>query len=72
MSFTYMHSTHQVTVNLGSAPSVSFIESHLGEAVIVGAAIVTIAFVAVLLLFQKRKRARLASRKTDSMLKQGF
>jgi hypothetical protein len=57
VSFSYHHSTHQVTINLGSAytSSPSFIQSQLGTLIIIGAAIVVTAIVAVLIILKKSK-----------------
>jgi hypothetical protein len=60
VSFTYHHSTHEVVINLGSAPSPSFIQSQIGDLVIVGVAIAAIAIVAVFLAVRKIKNKKLS------------
>ena len=57
LSFTYHHSIHQVTINLGSATTPSFIQSQLGEITIVGVVIVT-SIIAVALLIRKHKKSK--------------
>ncbi len=55
LSFTYHHSIHQVTINLGTATSVSSTQSQTEELVVSAAAITAILVVAVVLILRKRK-----------------
>jgi hypothetical protein len=57
VSFTYHHSTHQVTINIVNEPSPPFFESQLGQLAIVGLATIAIAIVAVVIVLKKRKGA---------------
>jgi len=59
VSFTYHHSTHEVVINLGSAPSPTFIQSQLGKLTIFGVTISAIAIVAVFLAIRRIKNKKL-------------
>jgi hypothetical protein len=56
LTFNYHHSTHQVTITLGSTSSASFFQTQLGELVIVGVAL-AISIAAVLIALRKRKKS---------------
>jgi hypothetical protein len=58
LSFTYHHSIHQVTINLGSASSPSFMRSQLGELFVVGVVITAFAITSVVLLLRKHKKQK--------------
>jgi hypothetical protein len=59
VSFTYHHSTHEVTMYLGSAQSTSSAESQLGTYAIVGVIITAIAIAATVLVISRRKKNKL-------------
>lgn len=55
VSFTYPHSTHQVTMNLKSAQSNVFSGNQLVEGSVIGVAVATIAIAIVFLIVRKNK-----------------
>jgi parallel beta-helix repeat protein len=58
VSLTYAHSTHNVVMNLNAASPASFIQSHLKELGIAGAAIAALAVAAGFLVLRKRKTTK--------------
>ncbi len=59
LSFTYHHSTHQVTITMGTVSSTPLKQSQLLEIVIAGAIIAAIAIVAGFLVVRKNKDKKL-------------
>jgi len=57
LSFTYQHSTHEVTIALGDMPA-SFIETPLGKLIVYAVVpfIVAITGVALVVLYRARKK----------------
>ena len=56
--FTYHHSTHQVTINLGSESSASFNSNQLVEMIIIGIAISAVAIVVAILFLRKSNKTK--------------
>lgn len=66
LSFNYHHSTHQVTINLGSESSASYNPNQLGEMVIIGIAITAMAIVVAILVLRKNKKTKTPLQKNET------
>ena len=65
LSFNYHHSTHQVTINLGSESSASFNQNQLREMIIIGIAISAMAMVVAILSLRKSKKTKTPLQKNE-------